>query len=432
MGAFADLRDRVGDALDTVCVANPDWSVLRLPVDSLAPPAYMLGWSDPWVSGQATFCRYDVALDVRCIAARIEPDPGIELLEEMIEAAAVALDQARLPVRFVLPPRPFPIGGVTYQAALLTVTATVQLTAPAAPVGGVSGAAHLTALALLTAAGTVIAAVTVDGAVELDAVAALTAGGHRRRGRHRRRCGHHDRRRGPHRGGHRDRRRRGRRPICPASSAGTTPTTSQPSPRPPGRSPSGVTSRLARTTSPRRPVHGNRRPVNTIGGRNALDVHRPDVAHRRRLPVPDRLAVLRHRCLPRRRGGHGGRRRHDRDGVARPHIAADAGANAAATRCGAPRAGRADSRTPTGTPYQPAVQYDAGAQTVTTFRGGVADGTPVAGVTYTGAAGLVIGAGSGAVLTGTIGELVIVDGVVSPADRAALAAYFSAKWTAAP
>ena len=431
MGAFADLRDRVGDALDTVCVANPDWSVLRLPVDSLAPPAYMLGWSDPWVSGQATFCRYDVALDVRCIAARIEPDPGIELLEEMIEAAAVALDQARLPVRFVLPPRPFPIGGVTYQAALLTVTATVQLTAPAAPVGGVSGAAHLTAVALLTAAGTVIAAAIVDGAVELDAVAAFTAAG---------------------------------TVVAAATVDGAATMTADAALTAAGTviaavwSPANIPGlvgwydaddlatitaaagkvsqwgdkssgahHVTQATSGNQPTTGA-----TIGGRNALTFAGTWLTAAA-FPFPTGPRFL--AVVVARTGSEDAVAAAVSTGMewrVRTEFGAPSHAQTLLQQGVAHRWPSGQTDAPTGTPYQPAVQYDAGAQTVTTFRGGVVDGTPVTGVTYTGAAGLMIGGYSGANLTGTLAELVIVDGVVSPADRAALAAYFAAKWTAAP
>lgn len=121
MGALAELRGRVVAALE---LAPDEWAVHAAPVDAVTPPAYMLVWSDPWLYPAAA-CHHHARLAVVCIAARIDPDPGIATLEEMVEAALMHLQAARIPAPEVGAPGPFPIGGVPYLAARLTITTTV-------------------------------------------------------------------------------------------------------------------------------------------------------------------------------------------------------------------------------------------------------------------------------------------------------------------
>jgi hypothetical protein len=119
---FAMLRSTVAGAL----ALDDDWEVHPLPVDSLTPPAFMLEWGDPW-SEQSSHCFESASLDVVCVAGRIEPDPGIETLELMVEAALVAFAHAGIPHGPVTPPRPFEIAGLTYLAARIPIHSNVNV-----------------------------------------------------------------------------------------------------------------------------------------------------------------------------------------------------------------------------------------------------------------------------------------------------------------
>jgi hypothetical protein len=127
MGAFADLRADVADALAPIITATPEWSLHPLPVDAISPPAFLLVWADPWISRRLTACAYETQLAVRCVSARIDPDPGIETLELMVEQAIAALDVARIPVAQLGAPGPLDIGGLHYQAASLVVPRTLTI-----------------------------------------------------------------------------------------------------------------------------------------------------------------------------------------------------------------------------------------------------------------------------------------------------------------
>lgn len=127
MGALAELRTAVADALTAACVDNPEWSVLPATVDALTPPAYMVEWGDPWLDGPATACRYNAVVSVRVVGGRIDADTGLETVESMVEAATAALDHAKLPVRVATPPRDSIIGNVHYLAAFLALAGTVRL-----------------------------------------------------------------------------------------------------------------------------------------------------------------------------------------------------------------------------------------------------------------------------------------------------------------
>jgi hypothetical protein len=120
---LTDLRGYVAAVLAGV---SEDIAVHDGPVDSVTPPAYMLVWSDPWLT-PVTVCAFTARLDVVCIAARIDPAPGYEQLEQMVAGAAVAFDTAGIPVVTVARPVPHDQGGVTYQAARLTVTYPITL-----------------------------------------------------------------------------------------------------------------------------------------------------------------------------------------------------------------------------------------------------------------------------------------------------------------
>lgn len=128
MNALADLRERARVALVPV---NADWPVIPAPVDALAVPAFMLVWADPWAEPMTT-CFHRVRLDVVAVSARVDAEPSIALLEEMIEGAVPALRGAGLPEASVSTPGRFEIGNVAYLAArvALAVPLTIGGTTP--------------------------------------------------------------------------------------------------------------------------------------------------------------------------------------------------------------------------------------------------------------------------------------------------------------
>jgi hypothetical protein len=128
MGALADHRARVAAALEPL---DAEWSVHPAAVDALTPPAFVLVWVDDprWLS-RSTACAYGARLDVVCVAGRLDPAPGIETLETMVEAAVAALDAAAVPATDVAAPAPFEAGGVRYLAARLLLRTPVTIGGP--------------------------------------------------------------------------------------------------------------------------------------------------------------------------------------------------------------------------------------------------------------------------------------------------------------
>ena len=173
---FSDLRSRVADALDDPSSSLlADAAILPDVVDSLTPPAFLLTWGNPW-SVPATFCTHTVRLDVVCIAARIEPAPGVSTLEEMVAVALNRLRAAGLPEATVQPPARYDVGGIPYLAARISLEARIAIPLPeVAPTQ--SGAAQLVANAVLTATGASAAFSVKSGAVSLAVTATLTATG---------------------------------------------------------------------------------------------------------------------------------------------------------------------------------------------------------------------------------------------------------------
>jgi len=124
MGALADFRDRVALAL---APSNGDeWNTQPLPVDAIEPPAYMLIWADPWLV-PSTFCDATAQLDVIVVSARMDPAPGMEILETLVETALDRLAHANVGQRQVGAPGPLTVGGLTYQACRILVSSPVTI-----------------------------------------------------------------------------------------------------------------------------------------------------------------------------------------------------------------------------------------------------------------------------------------------------------------
>jgi hypothetical protein len=101
-------------------------------VDSVTPPALLLVWDDPWLQ-PATVAgmngHYDAQFVVLCIAARLEPGPGVEALEQLVDYTVSRLqaDANTWPQATSQAPRVFEIGGVPYLGARLIYRVPVQI-----------------------------------------------------------------------------------------------------------------------------------------------------------------------------------------------------------------------------------------------------------------------------------------------------------------
>jgi hypothetical protein len=104
--------------------ADTDPYVLTDVVDSLTPPALMLGWDDPWLeagAGRATMgpCLYTARMQITCVAGRLEPGAGIDVLEQLVSLVLDRMrsDGYRWPLDRVSAPLQRDLSGVTYLVA---------------------------------------------------------------------------------------------------------------------------------------------------------------------------------------------------------------------------------------------------------------------------------------------------------------------------
>lgn len=123
-------RTALGDALAPAGDDDPD--VLPDLVDALSPPVLMLEWNDPWleprtVAGRGGF--YDAQLNVLCVAARVEPGPGVATLEGLVAyvLARLELDARSWPVVSMTGPRVFTMAGVPYLGARIFLRVPVSI-----------------------------------------------------------------------------------------------------------------------------------------------------------------------------------------------------------------------------------------------------------------------------------------------------------------
>jgi len=116
--ALTGVRERAAAALAPVDPTDP--AVFVEYVDALDPPALMIGWDDPWLEagfgGRPVFgpCEWEARLAIICVAARVEPGPGIQTLEELVAYTINRLraDDYPWPVATVQAPRQFTIGNI--------------------------------------------------------------------------------------------------------------------------------------------------------------------------------------------------------------------------------------------------------------------------------------------------------------------------------
>ena len=108
-----------------------DLAVLVDVVDSVSPPALMLLWADPWLDqeamgmGRVLFAR----LEVRAVAARVEPGPGFTMLERLTSyvLSHMTADAYAWPPASVSAPRVFTINNVPLLAAQIAFRVPVSI-----------------------------------------------------------------------------------------------------------------------------------------------------------------------------------------------------------------------------------------------------------------------------------------------------------------
>jgi hypothetical protein len=66
-------------------------------VDSLTPPALLLDWADPWLEpahtlGSIGASQWTARLQVICIAGRLEPGAGVDVLEHLVTLTVARLE----------------------------------------------------------------------------------------------------------------------------------------------------------------------------------------------------------------------------------------------------------------------------------------------------------------------------------------------------
>lgn len=120
-----DARSKLAAALDPIDDGDP--TVLVDLVDSIEPPALMLGWGEPWLTPD-TACLRTGRLVTTCVAGRLVPGAGVETLEQLVEFVLrrLTLDGGAWPLDSVSGPRVFTIGNVNYLAARITLRVPIQ------------------------------------------------------------------------------------------------------------------------------------------------------------------------------------------------------------------------------------------------------------------------------------------------------------------
>jgi len=120
-----DARSKLAAALAPIDDDDPD--VLVDLVDSIEPPALMLGWGEPWLTPD-TACLRTGRLVVTCVAGRLMPGEGVAMLEQLVEyvLGRLVADGGAWPLDSVSGPRVFTIANVSYLAARVVLRVPIQ------------------------------------------------------------------------------------------------------------------------------------------------------------------------------------------------------------------------------------------------------------------------------------------------------------------
>lgn len=115
-----DAREKLGAVLTPV--ADTDPTVLTNLVDTIEPPALMIGWGENWLEPD-TACMLRGELVITAVAGRLVPGEGVTRLEDLVEytLGRLSADLGKWPIVGVSGPRVFPVARTNYIAARITV-----------------------------------------------------------------------------------------------------------------------------------------------------------------------------------------------------------------------------------------------------------------------------------------------------------------------
>jgi hypothetical protein len=121
---LAEARTKLAAVLAPVDDADPD--VLVSLVDTIEPPALMVGWGDPWLEPD-TACLQTGRMVITCVAGRLSPGEGVARLEDLVAYTLGRLraDTGAWPLVSVSGPRVFVMAKTNYLAVRVTVRVTI-------------------------------------------------------------------------------------------------------------------------------------------------------------------------------------------------------------------------------------------------------------------------------------------------------------------
>lgn len=125
--ALQDLRDLAATALEAITDTDPN--VFADVVEAVVPPALLIEWDDPWLEAGADLptmgpCIYRARLRIVMVAARLEPGPGFDTLDELAVYVLSRMRADTYPwtLDAVSAPLQRDLAGVSYLAANATYT----------------------------------------------------------------------------------------------------------------------------------------------------------------------------------------------------------------------------------------------------------------------------------------------------------------------
>lgn len=102
---------------------DADVTVVDSLPDSIAPPAVLIGWGDPWLS-PSTLCPggFVANAEILVVAQRIEPGGQYATIEKWVGTlATVFRKDTQIVIRDISSPFPMQLGGVDYLTASINV-----------------------------------------------------------------------------------------------------------------------------------------------------------------------------------------------------------------------------------------------------------------------------------------------------------------------
>lgn len=121
---LAGLRAQLAEAL-----AGGPVDVHDGPLDAVGGPCLIVGWGDPWLD-PGNVCAYLAHPSVICVAGRVEPGAGVELLEELVVFALDAIRGLPMAVERVESPALTSFANVEYLTARIVCSTPLVLKGP--------------------------------------------------------------------------------------------------------------------------------------------------------------------------------------------------------------------------------------------------------------------------------------------------------------